>query len=41
MEENVRKRMYIYMYVCIMDHFAVQQKMAEHFKSTIIKILKI
>ena len=33
MEDNVRKRMYVYVYL---GHFAVQQKMTEHYKSTII-----
>ena len=38
MEDNVRKRMYIYMYEW--GHFAVQQNLTEHCKSTIIKKLK-
>ena len=33
MEDNVRKRMYIYVEL---GHFAVQQKLAEHCKSPII-----
>ena len=39
LEDNVRKRMYVYVGL---GHFAVQQKLTEHCKSTIIlKILII
>ena len=34
MEDNVKKRMYIYVYL---DNFAIWQKLTEHYKSTIIK----
>ena len=42
MEDNVRKRMYIYIRVyryshVWLGHFVVQQKLTEHCKSTIIK----
>ena len=37
MENNVRKRMYTY---ALLGHFAVQQKLAEHCKSTRIKKFK-
>ena len=37
MEDNVRKRMYI---LCITGFFALQQKLTEYCKSTVIKILK-
>ena len=33
LEDNVRKRMYVYVGL---GHFAVQQKLTEHCKSTII-----
>jgi len=35
MEDIVRKRIYIH--VCMTGHFAVQQKLTEHYKPTIIK----
>ena len=38
MEDNERKRMYIYV---SLGHFAVQQKLTEHCKSTTIKKEKI
>ena len=34
MKDNVRKRMYTYVKL---GHFAVQQKLSEHCKSTMIK----
>ena len=37
MEDYVRKRMYIC--VCL-GHFAVPQKLAQHYKSTILKLEK-
>jgi len=37
MEDNVRKRMYICVYL---GHFTAQQKLTEHCKSTIMKNLK-
>ena len=42
MEDNVRKRMYVCVCVCErererLDHFALQQKLTEHYKSTIIE----
>ena len=38
MEDNVRKRKYIYIYICIyiwLGHFSIQQKLTEHYKSNI------
>ena len=32
---------YIYPYICILGHFALQQKLTEHYKSTIIEKIKI
>ena len=40
MEDNVSKIMYMYIYVCL-GHFAVQQKLTKHCKSTIIEKIKI
>jgi len=38
MEDNVRKRIYIYVWL---GHFAVQYKLIEHCKSTIMEKIKI
>lgn len=35
MEDNIRKGMYTN--ICMPGHFAVQPKLAEHFKSTVTK----
>ena len=35
-ENNVGKRIYIYIYIFMTGHFAVQQKLPEHCKSTTI-----
>ena len=41
MEDNIRKSIYIhtyiYIYMVMCTYYAVEQKLAEHFKSTIIK----
>jgi len=37
MEDNVKKRMHIYV---LLGHSAIQQKLTEHYKSTIIKKFK-
>ena len=40
MWDNMRKRMYVYIYVWL-GHFAIQQKLTEYCKSTIIERIKI
>ena len=43
MEDNVKKRMYIYICVCVYDwvtYFGVQQKLTEYRKSTVIEKIK-
>ena len=35
MEKNIKKNVYVYMYVCI--HFAVQQKLTQHFNFEEVK----
>ena len=37
MEDNTRKGMYVYVGL---GHFAVQQKFAQHYKSTVLQFLK-
>ena len=40
MDDNVRKSIYIYIYMW-MGHFAIQQKLTEHCKLTITEKIKI
>ena len=35
MEDDVKKSVYINVYICMTGHFAVQQKLAQYCKSTI------
>ena len=40
MEDNIKIYIYICMYIQL-SHFAVEQKLTEHYKSTIIEKIKI
>ena len=40
MEDDVKKYIYIHIYICL-GHFAVQWKLTEHCKSTVIEKIKI